>query len=156
MKKTTKPKSTLEALEKRVERFDLLTSPSQASVGLTFEQLARGDTHGLREDLRRKMTGRVRNGALSMKVDSISHRHQVVYVQAYSKPACALLDSGALPNVMFSAMANALNITLKPTNRSIRVASGAAEPCSGIAENVPIRFGGITVHLDFLVIDGAP
>ena len=91
-----------------------------------------------------------------MNVDSILHGHQVVYVQAYSQPTYALLDSGALPNVMSSSMANTLNVTLKPTNQSIRVASGTAEPCSRIAESVPIRSGSITVHLDFLVVDGVP
>ena len=131
-KKATKPRSTLDALGVRVEKFDLLKSLAQALAGLTFGHLARGDADGLKADLRKILAGRVRNTALPMSADSAPHRHQMVLVQEYSQPTYALLDSGALPNIMSKVMAETLNITLKPNKQSIRAASGSAEPCVGV------------------------
>ena len=67
----------------------------------------------------------------------------------------ALLESGAIPNVMSIAMVEKLNLKLKHAQRSIKVANGTTSACSGVAEQVPIRFGDIIIHLDFLVLSGA-
>ena len=63
---TSKKKSISEALGKRVEQFNLLTSISQAPIGLTIGQLVRGDADGLKSDLRKILSGKVRSSALTI------------------------------------------------------------------------------------------
>ena len=154
--KTNKKKAVSEALAKRVEQFDLLSSIAQAPVGLTLGQLIRGDADGLKADLRKILAGKVRSPALSLQATTAPHRHQVLRVKVYSEETFALLDSGAIPNVMSLPMVERLNLELRPTERSVKVANGSTEACTGVAERVPIRFGEITVYLDFLVLPGAP
>ena len=51
-------------------------------------------------------------------------------------------------------MASTLNLILKQSNRSRRVAKDGVEPRSRLAQNVPTHFGNRTVDLDFLEIKG--
>ena len=83
-KKGAKLKSTVGAIEKLIESFDLLKSLPQASVGITFGQLVRCDTDGLKADLQKIFTGRIRNNVLNMDFDSVPRHHQVVHMYAYS------------------------------------------------------------------------
>ena len=85
-----------------------MSSLAQASSGITFGQIARGDVDNVRRDLQKILSGKVRNSAVHVTneeednaVDhSPPHRHQVIRVTVYSEPFYALLDSGAMPNVM--------------------------------------------------------
>ena len=75
------------------------------SVGLSFGMIADGDRDGLKADLRKKQKRRIRGKALSVDIDSISHRHSLVYVRTNSQISRALLDSGDLPKILSSNMA---------------------------------------------------
>ena len=162
--KTPKSKPIAQVLGKRVEQYDLLSSLAQASSGITFGQIARGDVDSVRRDLQKIFSGKVRKSAVHVTKDedgktddpSPPNRHQLVSVTVYSEPVYALLDSGAIPNVMSMKFAKKLNLEVTPTNRRIVVANGASDGCEGVVSNVPVAFGSIVMRLKFLVIENMP
>ena len=154
--KTSKTKSIREEFRKRVEQFDLLTSIAQTPTELTQEQLIRGDADRLKAGLRKVLSGKVLSSALAINPSTAPQRHQVVRIQVYSEDTHALLDSGAIPNIISAQMVEKINLELKPTQRSIKVSNGSTERWSGIAKIVPVRFGEITVYLDFFVLPEVP
>ena len=140
MKSKTNPvkvKKIRNALSKRIERFDIMKSIAQAPVGLTIGQIVRGDAEGLRSEVRKILSGKVRDTALAIHSENVPQRPQAVRVQAYSEDTLALLDSGAISNVMSISMVEILNLKLKPTQRSIKVANETTGVCSGVSEQVP-------------------
>ena len=84
------------------------------------------------------------------------NRHQVVKLAAYSEPVHVLRDSGSIPNVMSDNSADNLRLELSPTERRIIVADGTSGSCAGSILRIPVTFGSIVVHLDFLVIASVP
>lgn len=51
--KNSKRKSDMKALGKKVEQYDLMNSLAQASSGIKFVQLARGDVDNVRLEIRK-------------------------------------------------------------------------------------------------------
>ena len=68
----------------------------------------------------------------------------------------ALLESGAIPNVMNASVASKLSLSPKPTSTKIAVANGQKTTCLGSIEDVPVSFNGTVTSLNFLVIAGSP
>ena len=159
--KDSKRKSILQALGKRVEQYDLLNNLAQAEAGITFGQIARGDVDNVRKDLQKILSGRFKNPSLNVAgEDEEEHvppsRHQLVMLTVYSEPVYGLLDSGAIPDIMSSRLAEKLKLEVEPTNRRIIVANGASEGVQGVVSNIPVGFGKVVVRLKFLVMESVP
>ena len=159
--KDSKRKSILEALGKRVEQYDLLNNLAQAESGITFGQIARGDVDNIRKDLQKVLSGRVKKTPLNVAGEEEEghvppNRHQLVLLTVHSEPVYALLDSGAIPDIMSARLAEKLKLEVEPTNRRIIVANGASEGVKGTVTNIPVGFGSVVTRLNFLVMESVP
>lgn len=116
-------------MRKRVEQYDLINNLAQASAGITFGQIASGDVDKVLKDLQRVLSGKDRAVSLNVTVEDedeflLPDRHMVVRLNAYSEPVYALLDSGAIRNVISARLVEKLNLKVTPTERRIIVANG--------------------------------
>ena len=59
-------KSVAQALGKRVEKYDLMNNLAQASAGITFGHIARGDVDNIRKDLQNVLTGTMKRTSLNV------------------------------------------------------------------------------------------
>ena len=110
----TRKKSIVQEMSKRVEQYDLLTSLAQASSGITFGQIDRGDVDNVRKELQKALSGKSKKSSVNATGEHGEgfvppNRHQVVRLTVHSEPVYALLDSGAIPNVMSLELARRLN-----------------------------------------------
>ena len=77
-------------------------------------------------------------------------------VRVYGTNCSALLDSGAVPNIILLGLAEKLSLAPTKTHRRIRVADGSVTLCLGFLPDVPLTFDDLTVYADFLVVRGPP
>ena len=95
-----------------------------------FGHIARGDVDDVRKDLQKVLSGKVKMSAVNVAFDEGEEdfappkRHQVVKLTVYSEPVYALLDTGAIPNVMSLSSAKKLKFDIFPTAQRIIVANG--------------------------------
>ena len=157
-RKKTAPKSNKVArLSSHVGRYSLLTELARAPSGITFGQLVRGDA----DDAKREMQKLFRSGTRKTKIATVGdtsfpRRLKLVPVKIYSKEAQALLDSGAIPNLMSSRLSDELSLIPSPTSRQITVANGDTSQCIGTVSGVPVSFTDLVVPIDFLVVLNTP
>lgn len=81
---------------------------------------------------------------------------RVVEERVNSTAVHALLDTGALPNIMTEHLSQRLNLTPGRTNRHITVAGNGKREVIGELRGVPIKLGDLTVPLNFLVLADTP
>ena len=148
----------IEALGHRVEKHDLLNKLAQASAGITFGQIARGDIDFAKKDLQKMLAGRRIRSSVKFadkgEVYGLSmSRHLLVRVEVYSEDTLALFDSGAIPNVMSKNMVEKLDVRMTPTRRGIKAANGDSEVCLGALTDVPVSMGDLVIPLNILVIE---
>ena len=152
-KKVTKKTS----LQEYVRKYNVISELANASSGLTFRQLVRGDADvAKREIVRLFAKQRVRGRTFAGHADTRSRRLRLVTVKVYGTEAQALLDSGAVPNIILPKLASKLCLSPQPTEKHITVADGANAPCLGSLHQIPTSFGEVIVKLDFLVVKGRP
>lgn len=107
----------------------------------------------VRKDLQKVLSGKANKSSLNVAVEEGGEkfappkRHQVVRLTVYSEPVYALLDTGAINNVMSLRLANKLKLDIVPAARRIIVADGTSGGCEVIVMNVPVEFGEIVVRL---------
>lgn len=85
-----------------------MNSLVQALYGITFGQIARGDVDNVRRELQKIFSGKMRKKLVHVaderkdKDDNSlpQNRHTVVNLPVYCEQVYALVDSGAIPNVM--------------------------------------------------------
>ena len=158
---SSKKKSVVQEMTKRVEQYDLVTSLAQASAGITFGQIARGDVDDVRKELQEVFSAKGKKKSVNAVGEHGNgfvppNRHQVVRLTVHSEHVYALLDSGAIPNVMSLELARKLKLELRPSSRRIIVADGSTNACEGIVDSVPVGFGNIVKKLRFMVIKSVP
>ena len=130
---------------------------ANAPSGLTFGQLVREDAEGARKEMKRLLSRRLgRSRGFAGHMDVVQRRLHVVTVQCYGTDAQALLDSGAVPNIMSPHRMKRLSLTPDITKKHINVADGKSSPCVGLLGQVPFSFGGLVNKMDFLVVTGTP
>ena len=159
--KDSKKRTLAQELGKRVEQYDLLTSLAQAQSGITFGQIARGDVDNVRKDLSKAFSSKISKKGVNVAIrdrqdPGVPSRHMFVNLTVYSEQVYALLDTGAIPNVMSVKLADKLRLTPIPTTRRIIVADGTSNSCEGTVVDVPVSFGKIVGHLKFLVLRSPP
>jgi hypothetical protein len=143
-------------LSNRVEKYDVLNELAQAPAGLTFGQLVRGDAEHAQKTLKKLLAARSSSKVSTIDTDSVPRKLRLVAAEVESKEVLALLDSGAVPDIMSSRLARLLQLQPKSTSRNITVANGATTAGAGVLQGVNVKFGDIQVHLDFLVIENPP
>ena len=139
-------KALIQALSKRVEKYDLINNLAQAPAGITFGQIARGDIDFAKADLQKILSGRLNRATVTFADKDQVHglstsRHLLIRVRVYSESTLALFYSGAISNVMSRKMVEKLHIRMMPTTRRIKVANCAFEKCVGHLHDVPIQMG---------------
>ena len=77
-------------------------------------------------------------------------------VRVYGTVAQALLDSGAVPNLISPQLVSKLCLTPQPSKKRIMVANRGNAPCIGALLQVITSLGELTVNLDYLVVEGTP
>lgn len=81
---------------------------------------------------------------------------KVVPVKIYASDSFALLDSGAVPNLISSKFVEQLNLVRKSTSKPITFLDGSNSTCMGRVCSVPITLGTLTIQLDFRLVKDAP
>ena len=150
-KKRTSKKN---AVQEHSGKYDVVSSLANAPSGLTFGQLIRGDGDEAKKEIRRLFTSRPRR-PVAASIGTLPKRLKVVAVQVYGTQMTALLDSGAIPNVMNASVASKLSLSPKPTSTKITVANGQKTTCLGSIEDVPVSFNVTVTSLNFLVVSGS-
>ena len=157
-----KVQDTSKVLAEQVGPYDLFHELANASTGLKFGHVLRGDAREAEKHLRRLFrTLRRQAKKVGAVLPNQAKRHtsktlKLTQVQIYATEVAALLDTGAVPNLISAELVDHLNLAPKATNRTITVADGSNSMCIGRLRNVPITFGHLTIHLDFLTVKNAP
>ena len=121
-------------------------------------QLVQGDLFPVRNQLRRALTAKSRKKRLVALADDeealdetdepkAPRRHETLTVAVYGHPVRALLDRGAIPNLISLATAQKIGIKIEQRKATIRVAYG--DTAKGICEvrNLPVVFEDLVVPL---------
>ena len=126
-----------------------------ASSGLIFGKLVRGDAYMAKKKMVRLFAKqRVRGRAFAGHADTRSRRLRLVTVKVYETEGQALLESGAVPNIISPTLASKPCLSPQLTEKHITVADGANAPCLGSPHPIPTSFGELIVKLDSLVVKG--
>ena len=80
----------------------------------------------------------------------------MVSVKVYGTYAQALLDSGAVPYLMSVSLAGVHPLSLEPRTKRITVTDGSNAVVRGFLERIPVSFGTLAVHFDFIVVEVTP
>ena len=143
-------------LSRRVEKYDLLDEIAQAPTGLKFGQLVRGDALEAQKELKRLLVSRSSRKVATIDSSAIPRKLRLVEAQVESRPSLVLFDSGSVPNIMSLKMCGELGLSPKVTEKRITVANGETTPVTGVLDGVLMKFGGIVVRVDFLVVRDPP
>ena len=135
-------------------KYNVVAELSNAPVGLTFGHLMRGDAEEAKEEILRLLADSNTRKSVAASASATPRHLKVVAVRVFRTNVQALLDTGAVPNLLSTSLAYELGLTVKPTTKNITVINGKRSICRGLVENVPVSFAGIRVSMDFLVVDG--
>lgn len=155
-KKKQKQKKYKQLLE-QVRGCDVLSELANASCGLTFGQLLRGDANAASSSPQRFLsrTGRAVNRAAVTRTGS--HRLKIVAANVYGTDTQFICDSGSIQNVMSASLARSLSITPEPTDRGVSILDGKrSDSVRGFTENVPVSFDDLSFLITFLVVAEFP
>ena len=138
------------ALQEHVGNYNVVSELARGPSGLPFGQLVSGDAKAARREINGLLAGKARRrSGFAGPVELRLRRLRVTTVRVYGTAARALLDSGAVPNIMPPKLVQKLPLTPKATAKYITVANGNNAACVGILDHVPVSFGS-------LVVSGAP
>ena len=139
-----------------MQPFNVIQAFAHAPTNLTFGQLLRGDAVHPRNQLRRVLAKpRRQKMAMAAAPTKIPRKHQLLPVTIYGHRARALLDTGAVPNLMSAQFAERLGVHVERSRQSIRVANGDVVDRVGVVKKVPVIFDDLVVPLNFLVLENA-
>ena len=156
--KSKKRKSKKESIQEHVEKYNVITEFAKCPSGLTFGQLIRRDAIEAVKMIR-KLLGRGITTTATADVSSGQLPTRVLNkgnVRVYGTTCSALLESGAVPNIMSHPLAKFLSLFPKDTGKKIRVADGSVSRCVGLFTDVPVTFDNIVVPTNFLVVSSPP
>ena len=155
--KTKKKITRKAALQEHVGKYNVVSELARAPSGLTFGQLVRRDAEAVRREINGLLARKARRRpGFAGHVELRTRQLRVTTVRVYGTTAHALLDSGAVPNIMSPNLVQKLSLTPKATAKHITVANGKNSACVGILDQVPVSFGSLVSKMDFLAVSGAP
>ena len=158
-RKAKEKNTSKKVLQDHVGKYDVVGELANASTGLTFGQLLRGDAAEAAKEIRRLFSP-LKNRRLSKAAPALNVQNKrvlmVAPVRIFGREIRALLDTGAIPNIISADLARQLCLLPKRTKQRITVADGSSANCIGRVKDVPITFGNLTASMDFLTIEKAP
>lgn len=131
---------------------DILDKPS----GMTYGQILSGQAEEARKKLRKVFPTSGKGQVLATPAAAEPERLKLIPVTISGVETQALLDSGAIPNLISVALVQELGITVYGTSKTITVADGTSSECIGIVRNVRISIGEITKPMEFMVVQEPP
>ena len=160
-KTTAKRSSAKEGLTEYVGKYNVISELANANTGLTFGQLIRGDGEKAKSDIKRLLArgARVRRNvtaAVSTSSNVRPRRLKVVQIRAHGLPSEALLDSGAVPNLISEKFCKKLNLTFEQKSVGLTVADGQRARSIGLVSELPISFEDLHISMDFHVMENPP
>ena len=145
------------ALQEHVGKYKVVSELANPPSGLTFGHLVHGDAEGERKDMKRLPSRRLgRSRRFAWTYGCLPVTSSCDYCSSYGPDGQALLDSGAVPNIMSPYLKKRLCLTPDSMKKHITVADGKSSPFVGSLVQVPVSFGEPVSKMDFLVVTGTP
>lgn len=119
--------------------YDVVSSLANASTDLTFGQLILEDGDEAKKDICRLCTTSPRR-PVAAAIGTLPKRLKVVPVPLYGTKMRALLDSGAISDVLNASVASQLYLSPKKTSTKMTVANGQKNTYLGAIIDVPVSF----------------
>ena len=158
-----------------VEQYNVISAIANADSGMKIGQLFRGDAEAAQKVLV-KLLNPFNTTALAAAVtdsqpkevdentqnfvapvtEPHARRLKMVDVMVHGNKFQALFDSGAVPNLIETNIVLQMRLGADKTEAQLQLANGSTSGCRGIAHNIPVTMGDITVPLDFLIVDNPP
>ena len=136
--------------------YEVLEELSSAPTGLTFGQLIRGDAEIARKTMKKVLNLGRSSISFTGATKTIPSRLKLVTVSLYNNEFQALIDSGAVPDLISKTVVDKIGLDLKPTEESIIVADGTSSKCIGQTAVVPLMFDKAKVKFKPLVMEVLP
>lgn len=157
-KKFSARKSEKQVLKESAGQYDLLLELANASSGLTFGQLLRGDASEAKRQMDRLLSAR---GQKVTVVDEASPPPnskclELAKLKIYGSDVYSLMDSGAIPDVISRSLCERLKLEPEVSSRRITTATGEKSATLGLLKGVPVGFDHVVEKIDFLVVDNCP
>ena len=144
-------------LSEHVGKYDVTSELANAPTGMTFGQLIRGDGDDAKKEIRRMFSKNVKTRrVVAAPVSKQPRSLKIIAVQVYGTLVEALLDSGAVPNLISARLCEEIVISYEYNPKKITVADGVRTLCEASISSVPASFSGSVVSLDFLVLKNPP
>lgn len=77
-------------------------------------------------------------------------------MELYGTENYALLDTGAVTNLISGDLCQKLALSPTEIDRQVTVADGTVAKFLGSVKGVPVSYGSIVSHLEFLVVKNTP
>ena len=108
------------AVKEHSGKYDVVSSLANAPSGLKFGQMIRGDGDEAKKEIRRLFNSRPRR-PVAASIGTLPKRLKVVSVQVFGTQMRALLDSGAISNVMNASVASKLSLSQSRPRRRLQL-----------------------------------
>lgn len=157
----TRSESKAALIEKATD-YSLVSALASAPTGLSFAQLLRGDAEQAKKDLDKLFSknglrvGVLAEGETKESGDKEESCLAVASIKLYGTETHALMDTGAVPNVVSSAIVEHLGIKPEVTKRVVTMASGEKAVVLGKVKDVPVTLGDLIAKMDFIVLENLP
>lgn len=144
------------ALEKQINKYVVASDHANAFTGLSVERIWRGDSVEAQKELCKLLCStmsRCRVNAANKPADLQKRILKLCLVHVCGSECLALLDTGAVPNIISNILLNRLGINAKTTKITITVASAANTKYTALIHDIHVMFGEVTTHMKLLVIE---
>lgn len=146
----------MDNITEHVLKYYILSKLARSPSLMTFKQLLRGDAEEAKKIFKRMMSWK-RSGPLMVKeVNGKTRFPKLINLQAHVTKKQAVLDTGAIPNLISDALAKKLSITPEDTTRRITMADVKTAVVLLITSKFPDVFEYQNTNLYFLVVEGVP
>lgn len=152
--------STKQGLSEHSAKYDVVSELANASTNLTFGQLIRGDGEKAKSDIRRLLSGGAklrRNVTAAVSAPKIRPRRlKVVKIKVYGMDSEALMDSGAVPNLISERLCNILSLPFDRRSVGLTVADGQRASSAETISDIPVSIDSLHISMDFYVMESPP
>lgn len=139
-------------------RYEDISELVNTSTRITSAQILRVDAVDAKNNFALLFSGRLpqkikivtagannKNGRSTLKLTKII---------IYGTPPIELMNSEAIPNVLYKDFPDKLPIVPKEIRKRINVASGVESQVVEVLKDVPVSFGDLLVSVDFAFVEG--
>lgn len=140
----------------------MIRALSNASTGILFGQLWQGNDVGVRKELDRLFgRGKQKLGVVEeFGGEDIQEEEKkclaMIFVSVHGTNLIALMNFGAIPNVLSSTVAKRLALNLEQSIKMVTVADGSKSLVKGKLARVPVLLESLEAEIYFVVIHNIP